>query len=1189
VTRRPSQGRFGVGAALLVAVLPGLAGAAPPDSRDLDELAKDIARYADAVKDYRKSATAIIKRSYLEQQKEIKAKYEGQITQSEKEEKERRKDAIAMFEAFLRRYPHDKRWTPDAMFRLAELYYEKSSEEFLTAQEAYQKSLDSPNPPADPPPRVDYTPTVDLYKRLLTEFPNYRLLDASYYLLGFCLGEMQKDAEAKQVLLALVCSNKYRALDPPAPPPPPPTSGARGVLDDHYKDCAPARKDSKFLAEAWTRIGEMHFDAANELSMAIAAYSRVLEYKDSSYYDKALYKLAWSYYRDNRFKDAVAQFDNLIKWADSRKGTGDKAGSDLRPEAIQYLGISFSEPDWDGDTLPDAESGLQRAEGFYRGREEEPHVREVFQRLGDIYFDSTRYAEAIAVYKSLLAKWPAYSDAPRVQEKIVRAFERDRNLIQAAREREALGRNYSKNTDWYKKNRDNPDAIAIAQQLAEDALLIAATNVHSGAQGCKTKWQANTADIAKLNECKAMYRTAAELYEKYLAAYPNSKKAYEFSYFYAETLFYSDQLEAAVSAYATVRDSILDNKYQEDAAFQIIKSYEGVIERMKAERKLDDPPIPDEKNTKPPVVPIAMPDVYQRYAEAIDWYVANIKSDKTPELKYFTAVLALRYRNWPEARKRLGEVTDLYCKDKPEVGFKAYDAILQTYFIDYNVADEEQKDCALGKLLEVAEQFGESPCGRSDKAAPFLTRFNQIKADVKTSVITKRLQLSMENEEKGTSKELTVCREATGGIAMVTGTGGARTPGAPGQAAAKPGGKISTELDVGLALDLLDIVNANPKDENAPTALNNACVIYEKLFQFGEATKCYERLYRDYPSHRLASDALWNASRNHFRFFEFDQAVQGYLTIAEDPKFKGYEHRKEARGLAASLLDSDQQYIKAADLYKKYSEDIADKPEDSAQAYFYACTAYEKAKDRARTTGCLKDFIKRFTKEPAAGKYIVESYQKMAVMSEQGQSRRDTVDAYRRVRDEFIARKLPAATPAAGFAAKADFLIVEEKFKAFQGKQLKFGKPDQTKKVFDSFLAEAKALKDEYRKVWDYKDATWTLAAFLRSGDIFYEFAQKLIKEADNPPDEVKKLDKKICREIPEDCGMALTQYKDAIFQFVAPMEDEAKKQWKDTLARAAELGVTNDYVKKARENLSKYLPDEFPYVKDERIQMELP
>jgi hypothetical protein len=205
-------------------------------------------------------------------------------------------------------------------------------------------------------------------------------------------------------------------------------------------------------------------------------------------------------------------------------------------------------------------------------------------------------------------------------------------------------------------------------------------------------------------------------------------------------------------------------------------------------------------------------------------------------------------------------------------------------------------------------------------------------------------------------------------------------------------------------------------------------------------------------------------------------------------------------------------------------------------------------------------------------------------------NKNDVVAAYKRVRDEFIQRKLPPATPAAGFAAKADFLIMEEKFKAFQKKELKFGsKPEQVKKVFDTFAAEAKALNEDYQKIWNYKDATWTLASFLRSGDVYYEFAQKLIKAGDSPPEELKKLAKQACKANPDDCGLVEGQYKDAIYQFVTPVEEEAKKRWKDTLARASQMGVTNDYVKKARENLSKYLPDEFPFIKDERIGLEYP
>lgn len=1188
--------RAGLGCvAALAIVFPALAAwAAPkkpdfvPDPKVLDDLAQDMTRYSEAVNGYRGAATGIIKRAYVERMRSIRSKYEPQITANETEEKARRIDAIAVLEGFLRKYPSDRKWTPDVMFRLAELYYEKSADDFLTAQETYQKALDSDNPPTTPSPKPDYSATVNLYRRLLVEFPNYRLLDATYYLLGFCLGEMGQEPEAKQALLALVCGNRFRPLDPP-PKVERATGMAKGPVPDEYQDCAPIKKESKFLPEAWTRVGEMHFDAG-ELALAISAYSRVLDFKDSSYYDKAIYKLAWSYYRDNRFLDAIRQFDGLVKWADSRKASGDKFGSDLRPEAIQYLGISFSEPDWDGDTLPDPETGLQRAQNFYRGREKEPHVKEVFQRLGDMYFDTTKYNDAIAVYKIILQNWPFFADAPTLQEKIVKAYERDRNLNAASKEREVLGRTYSKGSDWYNANKDNPDAIAVAGQLAEDALLTAATNVHATAQACKDKWRQNKADLAQLEQCQQSYRTAAELYEKYLAAYPNSKRAYEFSYFYADALYYGGKLREAVPAYVVVRDSNVDNKYQKDAALQVIKAYEELIDAMKASRTIEDPPIPDEKNTKPPVTALPMHDMYTKYMDALDWYATNLPDERTPDLRYAAAVLLLKHRMWPEARGRLTQITDAYCESKPEVGFKAYDAILTSYFIDFSIDDEEAKDCALGRLISVTEKFSDSACSKSPQAKPYLARIQEIKASVKSNIITKRLHIALENEEKGTDKQLVQCREGAGGIAIVTGVATPDQARPVATAAAGPRSKVSTELDEGLALDLMDLINANPKDQDATSNLNNACVIYEKIFKYGEATRCYERLGRDYPDSALAKDAIWNAARNQYRFFEFEKAVNGYLKVATDPKFATYEHRKEAMGIAAQLLDNDQQYPRAADLYKKYSETLTDKPSDSAQAFSFACNAYEKSKDVAKQTACLHELIRRYGKQQQAGEYVVGAYLKLAAIAEQGKDKRATVAAYKQVREEFIARRLPAASPAAAAAAKADFLILEEDFKEFQAKALHFtSDPKQVRKTFDTFTADAKGLQEEYAKIWEYKDATWTLASFLRRGDIFYEFAQKLIKAADNPPEEVKKISKKACKVDPSLCGVAETEYKDAIYQFVTPVEDEAKRQWKSTLERAAALGVTNSYVKKARENLSKYLPDEFPFIKDERVALEQP
>jgi hypothetical protein len=127
-------------------------------------------------------------------------------------------------------------------------------------------------------------------------------------------------------------------------------------------------------------------------------------------------------------------------------------------------------------------------------------------------------------------------------------------------------------------------------------------------------------------------------------------------------------------------------------------------------------------------------------------------------------------------------------------------------------------------------------------------------------------------------------------------------------------------------------------------------------------------------------------------------------------------------------------------IYKKYSDAISSMPQTSAQAYFLACNAYEKAHKTNKQAGCLRDFIKKFNKQQQAGEYIVQAYAKQAVISENSTKNKDEIlKAYKRVRDEYLSRKLPGGTPAAAFAAKADFLIMKEKFKPFQRMELKLG------------------------------------------------------------------------------------------------------------------------------------------------------
>ena len=69
---------------------------APPDPRMLDEMEKDVQRFASMVTEYRSTAREILKRAYHDKAKAINAKYDPQINLNDREARDRRRDAIAM-------------------------------------------------------------------------------------------------------------------------------------------------------------------------------------------------------------------------------------------------------------------------------------------------------------------------------------------------------------------------------------------------------------------------------------------------------------------------------------------------------------------------------------------------------------------------------------------------------------------------------------------------------------------------------------------------------------------------------------------------------------------------------------------------------------------------------------------------------------------------------------------------------------------------------------------------------------------------------------------------------------------------------------------------------------------------------------------------------------------------------------
>ncbi|MBZ0119476.1 MAG: tetratricopeptide repeat protein, partial [Sandaracinaceae bacterium] len=636
---------------------------------------------------YRDSVNSILRREYTRRRRESEAGYARQIREEERLQNEARDRAIRLFEAFIRRYPNDPTYTPDAMFRLGELYYERSALLF-------QEASDRGETPASGHP--DFSPTIELYRELIRRFPEYRRIDGVYYLIGYCLNEMGRLEEARLAWLNLVCANHFQYTgEPIAPPPPPegeqPAEGTdptaqhpslgldqapptldEGPFVDPYVDCTPLVPNARFAMEVWLRIGEYHFDfdfGPNGLSRAISAYNKVLADPTDRNYNLALYKVAWAYYRASRYPEAIEHFSRLIDWSDQELERTGRAGSELRAEALQYLGITFAYDDWNENQIPDHDegqpTGLQRIQDPRLMPQDRGWTSEVYFQLGQVYFEEAKYPDAIAVWQEALRRWPNDPRAPEITALIARAFQRNAEMQEALRYQGELA-NYREGSDWWNQNMDHPVEQRRAEQLAEGALINEAYRHHQAAQALRQRAREERS-TQLLDRALQEYNLAAQAYRDYLEDYPNSPNAYELQYNLADALYWSEQYEEAARVYAAVRDSNLDDRFLSQSARRVVESLKRITDQAVERNELQiraEPPAAE--GTPPRVRPVEMPLLVQRLAQSREIYLARVPEAQDEErvraaYDYNNALLLYWYGYWPQARARFLRIYEERC------------------------------------------------------------------------------------------------------------------------------------------------------------------------------------------------------------------------------------------------------------------------------------------------------------------------------------------------------------------------------------------------------------------------------------------------------------------------------------------------------------------------------------------------
>lgn len=412
-----------------------------------DTLREEVLAYEESAKAYRDAVTDLVRFHYEAKRRDLLSRLDESIVVEKAELKRARELAITRLEEFVAKYTgprSQQEATPDAMFRLAALYEERA------------RADESGAPVED-----GLKPAIALYKRIVSEYPQYAELASVFYFLGHAYNDAGRGPESQQVWRSLVCHNKYSYPTAPDPKDPEadtitpmaqdhdeaywaawrarhqnPKSAKAGGPDGRFDDPFPATcqpivqpklrsgEDPKYVAEIWWQIGNYQFDLLDAAAgvvrdepgsvygynRAASAYQRALAYKKPPIYSVALYKYSWTLFKQQRYEAATKAFVALLVDTDEQeKNTGD-SGANFRTEAYTYIAGSLTNLDFAGPG--EAEPFIQRPDIL--DTEPRPEVAEQKLRIGIARVQDPAIIPqdkpwTIEIYKALAAEYRSIS------------------------------------------------------------------------------------------------------------------------------------------------------------------------------------------------------------------------------------------------------------------------------------------------------------------------------------------------------------------------------------------------------------------------------------------------------------------------------------------------------------------------------------------------------------------------------------------------------------------------------------------------------------------------------------------------------------------------------------------------------------------------------------------------------------
>src|SRR5499433_441767 len=336
---------------------------------------------------------------------------------------------------------------------------------------------------------------IAIYKRLLTEYPSYKNSDLVLYQMARAYDELGRTDEAMETMEQFIRANPH---------------------SEHYD-------------EVQFRRGE-YFFTRRKFRDAENAYSAIVNLgSKSSYYELALYKLGWTFYKQELYDEALHRYMALLDYKVSTGYDFDQKHEkeEERRVADTFRAVSLSFTNLGG---PDA------VHEYFSKFGNRSYEDRVYSNLGEHYLAKLRYDDAAKTYKAFIALYPSHPAAPRFSMRVVETFTKGgfpKLVLESKRE---FASRYGLQSEYWRHNKpeDSPEAIAYLKTNLKDL----ATHYHAEYQGAQDA-----------NEKLANYQEALRWYGDFLKSFPTDAESPAINYRLADLLFENKDFGEAAKQY----------------------------------------------------------------------------------------------------------------------------------------------------------------------------------------------------------------------------------------------------------------------------------------------------------------------------------------------------------------------------------------------------------------------------------------------------------------------------------------------------------------------------------------------------------------------------------------------------------------------------------------------------------------